>query len=422
MRHLKINPQNALYAGLFLILFTSAAFLISFAMNVNDEGWAIYGKIYVSILLAYTWYLFILLFLEDRANPTYPAYDNERVAVLVPCYNEEPELLRRSVESVVACRGNTDIIIIDDGSKESTRKEIGILAEEYGVKAHYFEKNQGKREALYWAVTNFEEEYDFVVTIDSDTVLDSEAIVRVVEPLKDPKIGASTGDVRLLNEKENWLTGMIGTYYWIGLNIYKKAQSSLGMVVCCSGCLAAYKASVLKEIIHEFKNQTFLGENCTHSEDRHLTNLTLKRRLNVVYTDKAVSFTETPATVRGFLKQQQRWKRGFIRESIYTLTYAWKTRPFLFFQILLWDLTAPFLTFGMRIALVFLVIANPLFFLTTIIPVWILFMFVRYIFVVIHARDKIPGLFSYMIFYEVFLYWMNIYALFTVRNKSWITR
>jgi len=38
------------------------------------------------------------------------------------------------------------------------------------------------------------------------------------------------------------------------------------------------------------------------------------------------------------------------------------------------------------------------------------------------APDKLFGLFLYMFFYEVCLYWVNIWALFTVRNKSWVTR
>jgi cellulose synthase/poly-beta-1,6-N-acetylglucosamine synthase-like glycosyltransferase len=148
----------------------------------------------------------------------------------------------------------------------------------------------------------------------------------------------------------------------------------------------------------------------------------LRNGYDIAFVAAAVCYTETPATIKGFLKQQQRWKRGFIRESIFTLTYAWKTRPLLFFQILVWDLTMPFFTFGMRLAVLVMLLTEPVFFVTSILPMWIIFMLVRYIFVVLRAPQKIPGMFIYMVFYEVFLYWMNLYALFTVGNKSWITR
>jgi cellulose synthase/poly-beta-1,6-N-acetylglucosamine synthase-like glycosyltransferase len=240
--------------------------------------------------------------------------------------------------------------------------------------------------------------HDFIVTIDSDTVLDENALIRVVEPLKNPKVGASTGDVLLLNEKKNVLTRMIGAYYWIGLNVFKKAQSALGMVVCCSGCLAAYRSDVINEIIEEFVNQQFLGEPCTHSEDRHLTNLVLRNGYDVKYAPLAISYTETPSTITGFLKQQQRWKRGFIRESTFTLTYAWKRRPLLFFQILFCELTIPFMSFGLMIALFISIFTNPSIVLTTLLPSWIIFMFIRYIQVLFYGKKKIPGLLVYIVF------------------------
>jgi hyaluronan synthase len=225
-----------------------------------------------------------------------------------------------------------------------------------------------------------------------------------------------------LNERQNLLTRMVGTYYWVGLNIYKQAQSVIRSVVCCSGCLAGYKASILREIIDEFAGQRFLGEACTHSEDRHLTNLVLKRGYDVVYVADAVSWTETPATVTTFLRQQRRWKRGYIRESIYTLTYAWRRKRLLFLQVLLWDLTAPFLSFGLRMAIVVTLFTRPAVLLTVILPSWIVLLLVRYILVPIRARDKLLGLFVYMLFYEGCMYWLNLWALFTVRNKSWVTR
>ena len=148
----------------------------------------------------------------------------------------------------------------------------------------------------------------------------------------------------------------------------------------------------------------------------------LKRNYDVVYVADAVSWTETPATVRGFLRQQRRWKRGYIRESIYTLSYAWRNKKMLFLQILLWDLTAPFLSLGLRLGLIVTAVHAPMFLVTVILPSWIVMMLVRYVFVPLRARDKVFGLFLYMLFYEACLYWLNIWALFTVKNRSWVTR
>lgn len=414
--------QKLFYAMLFILIFGTIFILISQIFQSGSLAWEIYGKIYLAVLLGYTWYTYILLFIDDIKKRTYPEYNNEKIMVIMPCYNESPELLERAIESIALTRGNKEIIIFDDGSTNNIQENFYDFERRYNVKIYGFKKNKGKRHALHYAIKNLIGDSKFVVTIDSDTILDREALVKIVEPLKDPDIGAATGDVRLLNEKQNWLTRMIATYYWIGLNVYKQAQSTFGNVVCCSGCIAAYKGELVVKIIDEFLNQEFFGEKCTHSEDRHLTNLVLKNGLKVVYIPESISWTYTPDTIVGFLKQQQRWKRGFIRESIYTLSYAWKERKLLFLQVLLWDLTAPFLTFGLRVAVLITTILNPMYFFSFMLPAWIIFMLARYIMVILHAPKKIPGLFTYMIFYEVFLYWMNIYALFSVKNKSWITR
>src|SRR5262249_23166727 len=161
----------------------------------------------------------------------------------------------------------------------------------------------------------------------------------------------------------------------------------------------------------------FLGKQCTHSEDRHLTNLVLKRGHDVVYVSDAVSCTETPAAVRGFLPQQRRCKLGYVRGSLFTLLYAPRPKNLLGFHIRLGGLTAPFLSFGLRIGLIVIVLTNPAVFFTAILPSWIMLLLIRYIFVPLRARDKLPGLFLYMFFYELCLYWLNLWALFTVRNK-----
>jgi hyaluronan synthase len=412
----------ALYVALICVLVASGALFLS-QFLASEKFWEHFTLVYLGALVVYTWYLFALLLVHDVKPRRYEAYDGGKIAVLIPCYNEEPDLVEESIRTVLAAYGNKQVIVIDDGSTNGVQSRLRELAREVPITLHEFEQNAGKREALFHATTHMlDDDVEYVVTIDSDTLLAEDALVRVVEPLLDPTIGASTGNVLLLNERQNMLTRMIGTYYWIGLNIYKQAQSVIRSVVCCSGCLAAYRAPLLREIIGEFAGQRFLGEQCTHSEDRHLTNLVLKRGYDVVYVAEAVSWTETPATVKGFLRQQRRWKRGYVRESLFTLLYAWRTKKLLWLQILLWDLTAPFLSFGLRIGLVVIVVTNPIVFFTAILPSWIMLLLIRYIFVPLRARDKLPGLFLYMFFYECCLYWLNLWALFTVRNKSWVTR
>jgi len=417
------KAQLFYYSLLFAIaIFSLSLFLFSIFSDTNYDILSWYSKLYLILLLCYTWYTFILLFINDLKKINYPRYRNEKISVIIPVFNENLYLLKNAIGSVAMAKGNKEIILIDDGSTNQPSQYLDEITKEFGIKTHYFSKNRGKRHALHHAITNLLGDTRYIVTIDSDTILDENALIRIVEPLKMPEYGASTGDVRLLNEQKNWLTKMQGAYYWVGLNIYKKAQSSLGMVVCCSGCIAAYKKEIIVSIIDEFVNQEFFGEACTHSEDRHLTNLVLKNGYKVVYVPEAISHTEAPTTLNEFLKQQQRWKRGYIRESIYTLTYAWRVKPILFIEILFWNLTVPFFVLGLMMALFVSILLEPSFFFITILPSWLSFILIRYLFLFMFSTKRIPGLLIYAFLYELILYWQFIYALFTVKNKSWVTR
>jgi hyaluronan synthase len=111
---------------------------------------------------------------------------------------------------VLGGEGRKQVIVIDDGSTNGVQTRLRELAAELRLSLHEFPENRGKREALHHAVTSMlDDDVDFVVTIDSDTVLEPDALVRVVEPLLCPEIGASTGNVLLLNERQNLLTRMV---------------------------------------------------------------------------------------------------------------------------------------------------------------------------------------------------------------------
>jgi hyaluronan synthase len=193
--------------------------------------------------------------------------------VIIPCFNESPELVEESIRTLLAAEGEKQVIVVDDGSTNGVQPYLVDLADEAGVTVMFFGQNRGKREALCLAVLRLlDADVEFVVTIDSDTLLEPDALVRVVEPLKLENVGASTGNVLLLNERQNLLTRMIGTYYWIGLNIYKQAQSVIRSVVCCSGCLAAYRADLLREVILVLRGMSVLAQRlgALHGEEPQL--------------------------------------------------------------------------------------------------------------------------------------------------------
>lgn len=422
------NPKLlvVIYYSLWAVALTSfiAAVAGLFSSHI-DAVWRHYSLLLVFLLTLNTWYVYVLLtkasMRKKRILPEQPS--DKLISVIVPCYNESVELFADAILSVLRAKGRKEIIILDDGSPGECVNLTKLFELHPEVKVHFFPVNKGKREALHYAVTNMVSPDSFCsITIDSDTIVDPDAFLYLLQALEDDDVAAATGDVLLTNEKTNLLTRMIASYYWIGLNIFKQAQSGIGTVVCCSGCLAAYRTENLREIIDEFHNQEFLGERCTHSEDRHLTNIILRNGYKVRFVPEAKSYTETPSTLRSFVRQQLRWKRGYVRESIYTLAYSWRNQKRLFVQLLTWDLTATFLCVGLHVRLLVLLAVDPLYVLRVILPMWVIAITLRYLYVFVRAPRKTLGVFIYGLLFEFVLYWINIYALFTVKNSSWITR
>lgn len=117
--------------------------------------------------------------------------NTERLAIVVPCYNEE-EVLRETTRQLsdVLVRmekegkiGEGKIVYVDDGSKDATWVLIEQLSQSYscvaGVKLAH---NVGHQQAL-WAGLELAlaEKYDAAVSIDADLQDDVDAIIEMVD-------------------------------------------------------------------------------------------------------------------------------------------------------------------------------------------------------------------------------------------------
>lgn len=383
-------------------------------------AWQIYVQIYVLLTLLYLWYRFIMLFIVEMKakHKLDPIYNDELISVLVPFYNEKPDLLRRTLESLLAAQGNKEIIVIDDGSPNKACATL-VRKEFPQVLFVRYEGNRGKRlaqkEGFLYASG------DFIVTVDSDTVLHKDALVKIVEPLlRDKKVGAATGNVQVLNQNENMLTKMIAARYWNAFNLERKSLSHYGIVTCCSGVLSSYRTELFMKFMPAYTNQKFLGVECTYGDDRHLTNLILRDKHKIVYVDDAICYTEVPTKYKQFFKQQLRWKKSFLRESLITLQFAFKHSFLLTFEVLI-NLIIPFWSLAIRLALILAIIMYPMMifaFAASVITIAVM----RNYFLFWENKKLAFYAIPYAFVHEFGLFWLYFVALFTLREKGWGTR
>lgn len=91
------------------------------------------------------------------------------ISLVIPAYNEEEslrELMAWIARVMGAAKLSYEVVFIDDGSTDSTWREIETLSEKYPVRGFRFQHNYGKSAALY---VGFEHaKGDVVVTMDAD--------------------------------------------------------------------------------------------------------------------------------------------------------------------------------------------------------------------------------------------------------------
>src|SRR5690606_41834048 len=46
-----------------------------------------------------------------------------------------------------------------------------------------------------------------------------------------------------------------------------------------------------------------------------------------VYVASAIVYTDVPEKIRGYIKQQKRWKKGYIRSNFYVSSFFWQKNP-----------------------------------------------------------------------------------------------
>jgi hyaluronan synthase len=260
-----------------------------------------------------------------------------------------------------------------------------------------------------------------VIFVDSDSFLSSEAVRAIVQPFKDPKMGAVAGRTEVENKWTNYLTKMQAVRYYIAFRIFKGAEGIFDTVSCLSGPLSCYRRDLAIKYLDRWLAQTFMGRKATFGDDRSFTNYILANN-RTGYQDNAVCYTIVPSKMRQFMKQQIRWKRSWLRESLRAAIYMWKKEPFAaasFYFGLILPILAPFVVLR---AFVYLPLVYKIMPLTFMAGFFLMTMLMSFSYLLL----KKSGLWIYGVFFCLFyltvLLWQLIPAMLTFSASQWGTR
>jgi cellulose synthase/poly-beta-1,6-N-acetylglucosamine synthase-like glycosyltransferase/peptidoglycan/xylan/chitin deacetylase (PgdA/CDA1 family) len=229
----------------------------------------------------------------------------EPVSVIVPAWNER-EGIAGTVTSLVTSGHDVEVVVVDDASTDGTAAVVAALNLP-GVRVVRVPWG-GKAAALNAGIAL--STHPIVIMVDGDTVVEPEAIHRLVQPFADPTVGAVAGNVKVGNR-----TTMVARWqhieYVIGFNLDRRLYETFDCIPTVPGALGGFRRMALLAAGGVTDD--------TLAEDTDLTIAVHRAGWRVVYEESARAWTEAPATVRQLWLQRHRWSYG-------TMQALWKHR------------------------------------------------------------------------------------------------
>lgn len=407
-------------------LFFFVIYIIFFLKAITYE--TIYHNIFFGFysLLITTYILSRFVFAYFHKPVAAVASYEPTVTFVVPALNEEDniaETIRRFTE-VDYPKEKIEVITINDGSTDGTLGEMQRIAREIEgqvrrVEVVNWEQNRGKRDGMAEGVKRAT--HDIIIFVDSDSFIEPDCVRHLVKFFANREVGAVSGHTDVYNADDNTLTQMQALRYYIAFRIYKAAESVFGNVTCCPGCCSAYRREYLMEFIDEWLHQKFLGGKCTFGDDRSLTNYII-RKYRAVYSSEARAHTVVPANFGKYVKQQQRWKKSWVRETLIASVFMWRKNPiaaFSFYAYVFLSLISPIVFFRAMILHPITEGAWPFIYLAGL----FLMLLLHGLYYRLAVGPRKWGLaVACFWFYTVILMWQLPWAMVTIKDSRWGTR
>jgi len=241
------------------------------------------------------------------------------VTVLIPCFDESPNLRETISAAVGQTYPNLEVIAINDGSGDMTGDILDQLALEYPrLRVIHLEKNQGKAMALRMGALVARGE--FLLCIDGDAVLDPDATKYMTRLLiKSPRVGAVTGNPRIRTRSTLLGRVQVGEFSSI-IGLIKRAQRIYGTINTVSGVIVAYRRSALHACGYWSLDMV--------TEDIDVSWMLQADHWSIQYEPDALCWILMPETIRGLWKQRLRWAQGgaevFLKQINHM--FAWNRR------------------------------------------------------------------------------------------------
>lgn len=240
-----------------------------------------------------------------KKKTTFDRRTIRKMALLLPGHNEELIIATTIKSAIAAGQSIKDIYVVDDFSGDNTSSEAIKLLGRDNVRRV---RRSGKALAVNKAIKHFNlgKRYHWLHVADADSVFGPDYFRIYKQNLNNKKHVVALGFVQSL--RGNWISKYRSFTYTYSQHIFRRFQSYLGMISVFPGPITCFNTSILDKL-------EFDGNSLT--EDFDITLQVHRKKLGKIkFIPEAVNYTQDPQSLRDFIKQNQRWQRGFFQGLI----------------------------------------------------------------------------------------------------------
>ncbi len=252
--------------------------------------------------LGYGIVLYIWVHVKRLFGKIHPETDFQPEVTVVVCAYNEKDWIHLKIENSLALEYPADqihFLFVTDGSNDGTDALVRSYAYPDGVQWQLLHQPErgGKIAAFQRAMEQIHT--PIVISTDANTLLNKEAVKRLVRHFSNPRVGAVAGEKRIsMQEKEGASSAGEGIY-WKYESTLKKWDAELWSVVGAAGELFAFRQSVYEHVPTD-----------TIVEDFYLTMRIAQKGYRVMYEPEAYAAERSSVSVAEELKRKIRIAAG----------------------------------------------------------------------------------------------------------------
>ncbi|MCA9176669.1 MAG: glycosyltransferase [Planctomycetales bacterium] len=219
------------------------------------------------------------------------------VCVVVAGLNEA-KTLGATLRSLDGAYPKLQIIVVDDGSSDGMSKVASAFARgRHDVQVITRPRRGGKSSALNHALPLTSAE--ILVCVDSDSHLEPAALWEIVQPFRDRRVGAVSGNVGVRNAFSSLASWLQTLEYLRCIFLGRRFSAGTETLGIVSGAFGAFRTDIVRQLG---------GWDVGPGEDGDLTLRIRKAGYRIEFAPYAECRTNVPTTFRQLLRQRRRWE------------------------------------------------------------------------------------------------------------------